>query len=355
MKKGVFIIIITDSSIFYKDYILDPSLDCLPYQFKNLKNYDIKLKVLKDIYNEDFNEWFHHLDTDTKDCIKAMEEQIAILVLIRKDGSFDEIKVIKKHDCSEGEHTEDQIFKRLQEIYNESQCDYSEIYIFSTNSPCLARKDYVPCMISAIFWAYHLNKKHGIKIIMGYGQSYGLIGTYSNNVIKDWISTFDLQTFERKNINKAACPSQNQTQQIKSKYMCDFKNNFPEIANGEIYKKLNEIQHILFQDLKLDQESTYSFKDFTADGSERFDKCSKEIHKVLRLHDKNISDKVIKRLKTGFDRWWPTQLEKSTKFLRQKLNNYLLYLALMEIDEIQNMLGRNFFEIGIVTFNLKKC
>lgn len=385
MHDGDFIIII-DSQIIYRDLFTEnKSLEYLSNRIQNMKNdCDFKPKILEKNHNDTFNELLNNLDKDTNNSIKA-KEQLAFVFFRRKNGSFDDnrTKVLKLKCLSVGEHTEDKIITLLQEIYQESNCDYSEIYIFSTNNPCMARKDCLPCMIMIFFMALKLNEKHGITIITGYIKHYGLSGSYYNHVpfypIKV-IYYFESQTFESKDI---ICAPRKKKQKTKvdlqkveflipvyeqiiaeeqntkfsmrvtvAKPRCNLKKSFPEISNYAIYNQLNTITHNLFKDPELDDKT---FDDFYTCGLEIFEKYSKEIFDLLI--DKNIYEIIRKHLQTLFFPWWAKNLEEaSSDFLHEKLNHKLqhcaLHLFLMDVEKIQKTLGRIFFEIGLVTF---KC
>lgn len=388
MDDGDFIIKMIDSDIIYREfYKRKPSLEYLSNQIQNVMNYKVfKPKDLKDNHNETFNELFNDLDEDKQDSIKE-NKQLAFLCFRKKDGSFDRRRtiVIELKSLSKGEHTEDEIFKLLLDIYNESKCDYSEIYIFSTNSPCLARKDCVPCMIRAFVIAELLNKKHGIKTVTGYIINYGLNGSYDNNVpfypIKDCIYTFDSQTLRSKDLISASshprkkqkhtkvnteylipvytqiiAEEQNSTFSMKvtvSTPPFNLQKSFPEISNSEIYNQLNEIKQNLFKDPKLDKKS---FDDFHAYGLEMFEKYTNEIHDLLIDYDENIYKNIRKHLQTRFFPWWAKNLDEASgnylnEKLSQNLQNYALHLFILEIEEMQKKIGRQFFEIGLVTLN----
>ncbi|XDV33416.1 hypothetical protein PO909_003840 [Leuciscus waleckii] len=390
MHDGDFIINI-DSQIFYRDlYTENKSLEYLSNRIQNIKNYsDFNPKYLENNYNDTFNELLNNLDEDTKNSIKA-KEQLACVFFRRKDGSFDNnrTKVLKLKCLSVGEHTEDEIIILLLQIYQESNCDYSEMYVFSTNNPCLARKDYLPCMIGIFVMAYKLNVKHGIKTITGYTKYYGLNGSYDNHLpfypSKVCIYTFDSQTLGSKDLTCAPskkklktkkhtkvdlqnvaflnpvyeliiAEEQNTTFKMRdtvSKPQCNLKESFPEISDSIIYKKLNTIKDDLF---KIDPELNKTFDDFHTCVLERFDTYSKEIRDLLIKCDTNIYEIIHKHLQTLFFPWWAKTLEEaSSKFLNEKLNHKLqngaLHLFSMDTAEIKKKMGIHFFEIGLVNF-----
>lgn len=158
----------------------------------NSKYYEkIQIFLSRSKNSQIFNECFNDFDENAKEA-KKLKKQFAFVLFRKKDGSLDKSRTVV-HYLSGGEHTEDNIFKLLLEIYYESKCDYSEVYIYSTNSPCLARHGHVPCMIQAFLIAYMLHEKHGIKTIIGYLKPWGLSGSWEKNVpsysIRDCIST----------------------------------------------------------------------------------------------------------------------------------------------------------------------
>ncbi len=378
-----FIIKITDPGIFYKDYFnKNNSLKYLTNKSDIKYNKSINLT---EEHNEFFNRLLNDLDKETKEQLK-LKNQLAFILFRKKDGSFEENKeVYKKSDLLE-EHTEDKIFEQLLEIYSKDDCCYSEIYIFSTNSPCLARKNHVPCMIQAFVLAKLLYKKHGIKTIIGYLKPWGFSGSYDKQLpecpIKDCISTFpkEFKPLESNDIinnspqtmttdktdTELLIPVYKQIIQeienlvfsMKDTISTKTKNPKPKldlaqfclkISKTEIrenfIKKLNKIVSYLF----LTEDSNKSFAAFRQCGLERFEQCKTKIDKLLNeINSANTCEEIREYLKNNFFPWWNKKVEDAfSKFLKNKtswlLQEHAVCLFLRDIPETEP-----FFNIGYV-------
>ncbi|XP_077086146.1 uncharacterized protein LOC143738112 isoform X2 [Siphateles boraxobius] len=371
MNDGDFIIKMIDSHTIYRDFC--NRRKSLKYLYKIpsiMKNY--KYFYLEAKYNKIFNECFNNLDEKAKEAKKS-KKQFAFVVFKKKDGSLDKSRT-EVHYHSKTEHTEDKIFKLLLKIYHESNCDYSEMYIYSTNSPCLARHNHVPCMIQAFFIANMLHEKHGIKTIIGYLKPWGLSGSCEKNVpsysIKDSICTSSQKTNnDREDDNelliavyKKIIPEvQNQTflmEGTESKPEHKLKQFYSKISNSEIKKQLNKIVQNLFKTIKCDLFKTST--GFHEYGLEMFGKCTKEISDLLIDDYANIIEEICSYLKEVFLRWWFKKVDDGfSKILKEQLVGKLLknslHLFLLEIKKMEKKLGTNFFEIGYMVENETVC
>ncbi|XP_016397347.1 uncharacterized protein LOC107730906 [Sinocyclocheilus rhinocerous] len=355
-----FIVKTTDSGIFYKDYSNKiKSLEYLIYKtndpYQDIKNY--KYISLKKEKSAIFNRFFNDLDKETKKTLK-LKKQLAFICFIKKDGSFDmnRWKVYKKSDLLEEDHTEDKIFKLLLEIFLEDECCYSEINIFSTNSPCLSRPNRVPCMIQAVVIAMMLYKKHGIKTTIAYLEPWGFSGSYENLLpecsIKDCIYNFESQMLGSKDIinNSLQAPIntieidmelissiykpfipelENQTFSMKYTKITETKIPRPklqlaqfcsEISEPEIkenfIKSLNKIKSDLFKK----EDLVKTFGDFKKHGLEMFEKCMNKIYDLLiEINYANIYEEIHEYLKNVFFPWWARKVEDAfNKFLKKQ-------------------------------------
>ncbi|XDV33415.1 hypothetical protein PO909_003839 [Leuciscus waleckii] len=397
MEDGDFIIKIIGSGIIYRDFCnREKSLKYL-YQMPNI------MKKYKYFYLEAkncqfFNECFNAFDEKAKEA-KKLKKQFAFVLFRKKDGSLDKSRT-EVHYLSDGEHTEDKIFKLLLEIYYESNCDYSEIYIYSTNSPCLARHNHVPCMIQAFFIAYILHEKHGIKTIIGYHKPWGLSGSCKKNVpsysIRDCISTSGIirtssqktnDDTEDEGIKELLLYRQIISEIQNQRFLIEANKHRPErklqqiyskMPNSDIKKQFNEIDNNLFNLLKSDlkqdskrfrfkklklQKSDLSntYDGFHEYGAKSFNKFTKEISDLL-IDDcaANIIKEICSYYRGVFFPWWDKIVEDaSSKFLNEqfvdKLLKNSLHLFLLEIKQIQKELGIFFLEIGYVFENENVC
>ncbi|XP_042632070.1 uncharacterized protein LOC109101584 isoform X2 [Cyprinus carpio] len=383
-----FILKITDSGIFYKDYSNKiKSLEYLiyktNYQYQDIKNYKhISLKKEK---NAIFNRFFNDLCIETKKTLK-LKKQLAFICFRKKDGLFDmnRWKVYKKSDLPQEEHTEDKIFELLLEMYDEDECCYSEIYIFTTNSPCLARPNHVPCMIQAVKIAMMLYKKHGIKTTIGYLEPWGFSGSYENVLpkcsIKDCSYYFESQMLGSKDMINNSPQTPTKRIEIDMELISPiYKQIIPEVENlkfsmkdskktetrrpqpkldlaqfcskiskpdskEKFLKNLNKIISDLF---KKDLDKT--FGDFKNHGLEMFAKCMKNINDLfIEIDYANIYEEIHEYLKSVFFPWWAGKVEDaSSKFLKKQTSSFLqgsaVFHSLRDIKETEN-----FFDIGYV-------
>ncbi|XP_059403544.1 uncharacterized protein LOC132137529 [Carassius carassius] len=379
-----FILKITDSGIFYKDYSnRKESLAYLIYIYRTNYNYqDFKknkyISLTKD-ENAIFNRFINDLGKETKKMLK-LKKQLAFIRFTKKDGSFDMNggKVYKKSDLKEEEHTEDKIFDLLLDIYHKDECCYSEIYIFTTNSPCLARPNHVPCMIQAVYIAVILYKKHGIKTTIEYLEPWGFSGSYENLLpecsTKDCIYHFESQKLGSKDIihNSPQTPTntievdmeliykqiipeiENQTFPMKDSNKTESKRPRPKLdltqfclkisepgIKETFIKKFNEVKSHLFKKEDLDK----TFGDFKSHGSEMFNKSMKRIYDLLiEVDSANIYDEIHEYLKSVFFPWWAGKVEDAfNKFLKKKTSSFLqesaVYHSLIEKKDIDIDIG----------------
>ncbi|XP_048059423.1 uncharacterized protein LOC125276049 [Megalobrama amblycephala] len=359
MDDEDFIIKKIGSDIFYRDLCnREKSLIYLCKNKLDMKNF--KYIYPKKSHNETFNILFNYLDKTAKDSIKA-KKQLAFVAFRKKDGSFDKSR-IKVHYLSKGEHTEDKIFELLLEIYYESNSDYSEIYIYSTNSPCLTRCNHVPCMIVAFVIANMLNEKHGINTIIGYHKAFGshekALSSYpikdddpkyddnNDSEVKELLILIYKQIIQKQKYKNQTFSMEDTGHRPKRK----LKQFYSKISNSETIKHLNDIEQDLF---KKHPKLSYTFDGFHEHGLEMFNNFTTKISKLLIDDYENIYEEICSYLEEVFFLWWAKKVEDaSSKFLKKRLAsiilNYSLHLFLMEIREIENKLGRNFFEISYV-------
>lgn len=378
---GDFIMKLIGSGIIYRDFCnRKKSLKCLCQIPNIMKKY--KYFCLEAKNSQIFNECFSDFDEKAKEA-KKLKKQFAFVLFRKKDGSLDKSRT-EVHYLSDGEHTEDKIFKLLLEIYYESNCDYSEVYIYSTNSPCLARHKHVPCMIQAFFIAYMLHEKRSIKTIIGYLKPWGLSGSCEKNVpsysIKDCISTSGIirtssqktNDTEDEELNELLIPVyrqiisevQNQTflmEANKHRPERKLQQFFLKMPNSEIKKQFNEIDKKNFNLLKLQKSDLFNTYDgFHEYGADIFNKFTKEISDLLINDYANIIKEICSYYRGVFFPWWDKIVEDaSSRFLTKqfvdKLLKNSLHLSLLEIKQMQKELGRIFFDIGYVVENENVC
>ncbi|XP_026088140.1 uncharacterized protein LOC113062472 [Carassius auratus] len=383
-----FILKITDSGIFYKDYSNKIKswkylIYRTNYNYQDFKKYKyISLKK-----NEIFKLFINDPGKETKKMLK-LRKQLAFICFRKKDGSFDmnDGKVYKKSDLGKEEHTEDKIFDLLLDIYHEDKCCYSEIYIFTTNSPCLARPNHLPCMIQAVYIAIILYKKHGIKTTIAYLEPWGFSGSYENLLpecsIKDCIYHFESQKLGSKDIIHNSPQTATKTIEVDMALINPiYKQIIPEIENQTFpmedsnktkskrprpnldltqfclkisepkkretfIKKLNEVKSDLFKKEDLDK----TFGDFISHGLETFNKSMKKIYDLLiEIDYANIYEEIQEYLKSFFFPWWAGKVEDaSSKFLKKQTSYFLQESAflhsLIDIKDTEHFLDIGYLE-----------
>lgn len=286
----------------------------------------------------------------------------------KKDGLFDMDRWKEKKSVfpfSKGKHTEDEIFKQLIEIYYEDDCCYSEIYIFTTNSPCLLRHNHVPCMIICTFLLKMIYEKHGTKSIIGYLKPWGFSGSYESHLpecpIKDCVYNFESQTLGSKDIINKSPQTPTNTEEIDKELISTiYKQIIPEIENlifsmkdtkstktripkpkldlaqfslkiskTEIRENFIKVLRSIVSDLFLIENSDKMFDDFREHGLERFEKCMKKIHKLLvEINHAHICEEIYEYLKIFFFPWWAKKLEDaSSKILKKETSCFLQKIA----------------------------
>ncbi|XP_058262855.1 uncharacterized protein LOC131363900 [Hemibagrus wyckioides] len=94
---------------------------------------------------------------------KYRQRAFAILKLNNKSNNKEKTEVIPPFYPKRKRHSEDFIIEEIKE-----RNDISEVWIYTTNSPCLGRKPNPPCMSKLINFA----KSHLIKIYIGFSNYY---------------------------------------------------------------------------------------------------------------------------------------------------------------------------------------
>ncbi len=400
MDEDFFILKITNLGIidFYVDYcnrkrsleyvickINDQNQDIISYtnisKSQNLKN------VNKEI-NDHFNTFVHlYLDNKYKDIIKS-GNQIAFMFCRKKDGLFDMERWKETKSVfllSKGKHTEDEIFEQLSKIHYEDDCCYSELYIFTTNSPCMLRHDKIPCMVYFVILENMLYDKHGIKIIIRYLKPWGFSGSYEVHLpecpIKDCIYNFDNQTLGSKYIINESPQTQTDTKEIDVELISAiYKQIIPEIENlvfsmkntkirkpkldlAQFSSKISQTEiremfivhfNYILSDLFLAENSNKTFSNFRERGLEMFEQCMIKIGKLLNeINCAIICEEIREYLKIKFFPWWAKNVEDAySKFLKKEISCFLQKIAVCLFHrDIKKM--ENYFDIGCMI--LENC
>lgn len=129
---------------------------------------------LKESVNKKFLE-FHH---DIIEECGAKDKQHSWAVIEKRD----EILMYGPYypNYISGQHSEDTVIKQTQELLeSESASEDWTVYVFTMNSPCLARNT-DPCMLTLFQKAQEWWRLYGVKTNIGYMKCWGFKGTKEN-------------------------------------------------------------------------------------------------------------------------------------------------------------------------------
>lgn len=164
--------------------------------------------------NERLNAALHcHVDSfkrmfnnsQAKALVGEKKRQHALGFFKKKDGSEPRVLGPFPTDYLNGKHSEDYIIEEIKNMMpNKEINDYSEIWIYTVNSPCIGRKGKCPCMYNLIDLSVKLSQEYGIKMYIGFTKFYACIKnmadliTYSKKLEDSWNTiveycTLDLQ------------------------------------------------------------------------------------------------------------------------------------------------------------------
>ncbi|XP_055362549.1 uncharacterized protein LOC114850049 isoform X2 [Betta splendens] len=76
---------------------------------------------------------------------------------------------------SSGEHSEDTVIGQTQELLESGAASDWKVYVFTVNSPCLARST-APCMLNLVYKALEWRHLYGVKTHVGYVRCWGFKG-----------------------------------------------------------------------------------------------------------------------------------------------------------------------------------
>ncbi|KAI4894873.1 hypothetical protein NFI96_032697, partial [Prochilodus magdalenae] len=104
------------------------------------------------------------------------KNQYAFFFFRRKDGTF--TKPFGPYFPKDGGnvHSEDLVCTEIQDLGNQLT-EYSELYIYTVNSPCKGRKNTEPCMIRLISLSDRLGRDYGIETYVTFSKYYGSTGS----------------------------------------------------------------------------------------------------------------------------------------------------------------------------------
>lgn len=129
---------------------------------------------LEELINEKFVDFYHDI---TEEC--GVEDKQHSWAVIEKP---EEILMYGPYypNYKNGEHSEDIIIKHTQELLeSEEVCEDWSVYIFTQNSPCLARNTN-PCMLNLVQKACEWYTLYGLRTRIGYVKCWGFKGIKEN-------------------------------------------------------------------------------------------------------------------------------------------------------------------------------
>ncbi|XP_041924584.1 uncharacterized protein LOC121688801 isoform X2 [Alosa sapidissima] len=183
------------------------------------------------------------------------KKQYAWAVLVIDDGSFHFFKPeypqkksepLNKYDSARTKHSEDILIDHIKEEIKNSKKVYTELYIYSVNSPCIGRKDHDPCIINLTELSNHLGEEYSIKTYIGFSQFYG-----SGNLYKYLPYLFFCNYKIPSDIEKLV----NEVQKKKKYY---------RQRNGKFKEVCNELNDLLLKYLEEVVTTKFSFKPNTS-------------------------------------------------------------------------------------------
>ncbi|XP_066523722.1 uncharacterized protein [Hoplias malabaricus] len=132
---------------------------------------------IRDIF---FMQYRKIYSTKSKGLIVKLKNQFAFYYFRKKDGNFTEPFGPYFPEDGGKIHSEDLIITEIEKlIQNNYITYYTELWIYSVNSPCLARKNSHPCMMNITGLSCMLGSDYGIKTNIIFSKYYGASGSIS--------------------------------------------------------------------------------------------------------------------------------------------------------------------------------
>lgn len=200
------------------------------------------------------------------------------------------IEVIGPFYPKRKKHSEDFIIKEIKERNN-----ISEVWIYTTNSPCLGRRSHSPCMFNLI----NLAKSHDIKIYIGFSNyyifnknMYRFIRNLQDDEMRDWNSDhkFPVQF----NIRE---------------FIFNCKEN-KKIKDGNlITAAYNIIKNILPEYSGLGK----TYKDWHQTGSETLAELESTLREEMkeRIEMMESSDEEFRKITDECKKWWSLSIDEN--------------------------------------------
>ncbi|XP_058263323.1 uncharacterized protein LOC131364211 [Hemibagrus wyckioides] len=213
-------------------------------------------------------------------------------------------------------HSEDFIIKEINERNN-----ISEVWIYTTNSPCLGRKSHLPCMFNLI----NLAISRQIKMYIGFSNyyifnknMYRFIRNLQDDETRDWNSDQEFQV--QFNITE---------------FICKCKENEKIKDNNLITAAYNIIKNILPEYSGL--EKTY--KDWHQTGSETLAELESTLREEMkeRREMMEISDEEFSEITDECKKWWTLSIDENLNrhvvpSILEKIHDFCPNLEFFQVD-----------------------
>lgn len=286
------------SKIILKNSILDHLLDILT----GIENSKSNFNTPKITEFEDFKIRIKiQKETDKQ------KSQFAYLICKEKNSHL--------KDCSikgpfkpvfKKKHSEDYVIQILKQMIQTGEIrNYSEIWIYTTNNPCIMRKKHTPCMCKLINLSVELGRNHKIKTYIGFSQFY-ILSTNMGNIFKE-CKEFD--SFSNKIIkasNHLAPDLKFSVKFDQSDFNYEFKKIMKEIPKDK-KKKVYENKIEIPQSLNLLEQTSIEWR-------QTIRETAKEL--VNEMQEK-IGDEFYDRLESVIINWCNKEVNK-VKLLKEE-------------------------------------
>lgn len=159
------------------DLILDQLLDILLVGVENLKS---NFHTPKMTEFDDFEKIIKKEKEKDK-----QKGQFSYLICKKKNSHLKECNIRGPFEpVFKEKHSEDFVIEILeQEIQTREIENYSEIWIYTTNNPCIMRKTHTPCMYELLHLSVKLSRNYGIKTYIVFSRFY-IFSTKMGNILK---------------------------------------------------------------------------------------------------------------------------------------------------------------------------
>lgn len=321
---------------------------------------------LNDLVNKKFLE-FHH---DISEECGTEDKQHSWAVLEKQE----EIVMYGPYypNYNNGEHSEDTIIKQTQEFLDSEAVSKDwKVYIFTMNSPCLARNT-EPCMLNLLKKSQEWWSVYGVKTHIGYVRCWGFKGT-KENIFRDLnyrqVDCID-QTVDHENYLKAAEKSSDLNVLCENlysavKHLLRSENlSFPLITSAQeqdwktYFKGMKSIYECKPEDEKkvLTQEVNIVIEAAQALFSKKSENFRDHLQKgqafVLDAFSSQVSDTLQDQIRPMFQQCWREMIQdKYVEFIREKLTEDFNQCTVQLFTKDVIDFTKEFLQIGRIQFS----